>query len=255
MSGPQGSEARASLGRSRVPPHRAALGAYRSSALRTRAQARLRWWWCPFPAIEAEVPTEGDVLEIGCGHGLLSCYLAAAAPARRVTGVDIDDDKIVEARAAAGRLAGPGTGSLRFEAVEAGYLPEGRFDAIVVVDVLYLLSAPAQRRLLAAAAGALGARGVLVVKESATTPRWKYRWCRFQETLATRVFGVTAGGGEGLVFLGPEVYGGWLASAGLDVTDTPLHRGYAWPHHLVVARHPQHSATAVVVGTTETVAE
>lgn len=231
---------RVSDGFSAAAPHRAALRAYRSARLGTRVQTRLRWWWCPFPAVEAEVPSEGDVLEIGCGHGLLSCYLAIAGPARRVTGVDIDRAKIDAARVAAASLARPGIGSLCFDPVEAGYVPAGRHDAIVVADLLYLLDVGEQRRLLLAAAGALAPGGVLVVKESATSPRWKYAWCRVQETLATRVLPVTAtaNAGHGLAFVGPETYRAWLTAAGLDVSDTPLHRGYAWPHHLVVARRP-----------------
>lgn len=228
-------------------PQRRALDAYRDAGAVTRAQTRLRWWWCPFPAIEAEVPVRGDVLEIGCGHGLLSCYLAASGPGRRVTGVDIDAGKVAQAGVAAGRMAasravaaepraGAGAGALHFEAVEPGYAPDGAFDAIVVADVLYLLGRGDQRRLLEAAAAALAPGGVLVLKESAPAPRWKYRWCRFQETLATRLFAVTASTGTGLDFVGPEVLCRWLAAAGLDVTDAPLHRGYAWPHHLVVGR-------------------
>ncbi len=117
----------------------------------TRLHTRLRWWWCPFPVIEAEVPKSGDVLEVGCGHGLLSLYLGLESPSRRVVGVDIDSAKIAEAKEAAGHLH-PSEADVSFEAVDAGYVPRGAWDAIVIADVLYLLSDRQQQSLLEAAA-------------------------------------------------------------------------------------------------------
>ena len=131
----------------------------------TRLHTRLRWWWCPFPVIEAEVPKVGDVLEVGCGHGLLSLYLGLESPARRVVGVDIDSAKIAEAKEAAGRLR-PGEADVSFEAVDPGYVPReylGRDrDRRCAVP-----AAPSQteQSLLDAAARALRPGGALVVKE------------------------------------------------------------------------------------------
>ena len=47
------------------------------------------------------MPRRGEILDAGCGHGLLSLYLAAQSPERRITGVDIDDEKLAVARRAA----------------------------------------------------------------------------------------------------------------------------------------------------------
>jgi 2-polyprenyl-3-methyl-5-hydroxy-6-metoxy-1,4-benzoquinol methylase len=206
----------------------------------TRLHTRLRWWWCPFPAMEAEVPKSGDVLEVGCGHGLLTLYLGLASPARRVVGVDIDADKIAEAERATGRLQ-PGEANVSFRAVEPGYLPDGEWDAIVIADVLYLLTDDGQRMLLEAAAKALRPGGALVVKEMGLTPKWKLRWNRAQETLATRVFRVTETSTQGLTFVAPDRMASWLIEDGLDVTHRPVDHGYPWPHHLIVARRPNGS--------------
>jgi hypothetical protein len=69
----------------------------------------------------------------------------------------------------------------------------------------------------------------------AGTPRWKFRWNQAQETLSTRVLGITASGG-GLHFVPPATMSGWLDDAGLETTSRPLDRGYPWPHHLLVGR-------------------
>lgn len=215
-----------------------ALAAYRDLPLATRLHTRLRWWWCPFPAIEAAVPAGGDVLELGCGHGLLSLYLAVAAPGRRVHGVDIDEAKVAQAATAAQAL--PPTATVTFAPVAPGYLPEGTWDAVVVADVLYLLPPEVQRAIVTAAAGGVRPGGVVVLKEMGLTPRWKLQWNRVQETLATRVLHITDHTGAGLSFVAPDVMAGWLAGAGLDASVTRVDRGYPWPHHLVVGRKLEH---------------
>jgi 2-polyprenyl-3-methyl-5-hydroxy-6-metoxy-1,4-benzoquinol methylase len=220
-------------------PERRALGLFAGGPRSSRLHTRLRWWWCPFPAIEQAVGDAADVLEVGCGHGLLSLYLALARPGRRVTGVDIDADKIKEAAAAAGGLA-PQEADITFEAVAPGYLPgpERSWGAVVFADVLYLLPDEDQRALVVAAARAVREGGVVVIKEMGLTPRWKLRWNRFQETMATKVLRITESVGAGLTFVAPEVMAGWLADEGLDVTTRRIDHGYPWPHHLVVARRP-----------------
>jgi 2-polyprenyl-3-methyl-5-hydroxy-6-metoxy-1,4-benzoquinol methylase len=214
-----------------------AVGLFAGAPPGTRLHTRLRWWWCPFPVIEAAVPKCGDVLEVGCGHGLLSLYLGLESPSRRVVGVDIDSAKITEAKEAVGHLH-PSEADVSFEAVDAAYVPRGAWDAIVIADVLYLLSDSQEQSLLEAAARALRPGGALVVKEMGLTPRWKLTWTRVQETLATRVFGVTESSVTELTFLGPERMVPWLTEEGLDVTHRRVDRGYPWPHHLIVGRRP-----------------
>jgi 2-polyprenyl-3-methyl-5-hydroxy-6-metoxy-1,4-benzoquinol methylase len=214
-----------------VTPARVVLSFYRRAPLAVRAHVRVRWATCPFQAVAAAVPREGRVLEVGCGHGLLANYLARESPEREVHGIDIDGPKIDAARAAA-ELAGVGT---EFTAPPPGRLPDGPWDAIVIVDVLYLLTDDQQRRLLRDCAAALGPGGVLVVKEMSPSPRWKSAWNRVQETLAVRLLHITEGEG-GFTFLAPEELAARMTDDGLVVSHRPLHKGYPHPHHLLVGR-------------------
>ncbi len=224
---------RSPYGRARTSTSREVLSLYVDAPLAVRAHVRLRWWTCPLRAVAAQLPPGGRVLEVGCGHGVFSLLAAVADSDRRVVGVDVDERKVPHARAAADRARLRGA-AVEITVAPPGALPAGPWDAIVVVDVAYLLDAAVQRRLLGECAARLAPGGVLAVKEMALAPRWKFQWNRVQETLAVRVLGITVG--EGMTFVDPAEMGRWLVDEGLDVRHLPLHKGYPHPHHLLVAR-------------------
>lgn len=202
------------------------LQLYASRPLAVRVHVRLRWASCPFEALEAEVPQRGRILDVGCGHGLFSVFMRLQASGRDVFGIDPDQDKVGHARAVAGELG------ITFRV--GTEVPDTPWDAITIVDVLYLLDGGAQRHVVSAAAARLAPGGVLVVKDMATTPRWKYRWNQAQETLAVRVLKLTHGGR--LNFVEPATIATWMRESGLEVGQKRLDKGYVHPHHLVLGR-------------------
>lgn len=211
---------------------------YAKLPARVRGHIAVRWRTCPFPAVAARVPERGRILDYGCGHGAFSAWLAMLAPERRVVGVDLAADKIAAAEAAAREAARRGVPAPEFRRIAPGDLPDGSWDAILFVDVLYLMSEGDQEAILRRAARALAPDGMLLVKEVSNRPRPKALWNRVQETMAVRVFGITAG--RRLRFLPPERHAAWLESEGLAVSREPLDRGFAHPHHLLIAaRRPR----------------
>ena len=213
-------------------PPATTLRRYRSVGRSARLHVALRWRSCPIPDVAASVPATGAVLEVGCGHGLVANYLADTSSLRTVTGVDIDPGKIAVAEAS--RRPGDAT---TFAVVAPGELPDGSFDAVVIVDVLYLLDDPERDALEGAAVERLMPGGVLVVKEVADTPRWKARIAAAQERLSTGPLGITAGSHRG--FDAPGVLADRLVRAGcVDVAIRALHRHRLHPHVLAVGRRP-----------------
>lgn len=219
----------------RGPSSRAAkraISLYRDAPRGDRFHVRGRWWSCPFDAVERAVPLDGRVLEVGCGHGLLSAYLALSSPEREVLGVDIDEHKIELARAAAANLS-PGEAQLSFARVEPGEFADGRWDTIVIADVLYLLAPDDERALLQAMVDHLDEGGSIVVKETDVLPRWKFAINRAQEYAATRILRITQG--ETLDFEPARSLATALEAMGLDARVERVDRGYPHPHALVVA--------------------
>ena len=219
-----------------TPAARIALRCFRGHPRTTRTHVLVRWCSAPLTAVADAVPVSGRVLDLGCGHGLLSLVLAASAPGRTVVGVDVDVAKITEAQQAASAFDEPGR--VRFEAVHGGWQPTpgDDWDAIVICDVLYLLGREAALELLRACAAALGPGGVLVVKEIDQRPAWKYRLARVQELAATRVAKVTQG--EVVRFVDVAGMTEALEVAGLAVQRRRVDRGYPHPHLLLTGRRP-----------------
>jgi trans-aconitate methyltransferase len=212
------------------------LRAYPSLSPSARAHLALRWAMAPLRRIAALVPPEGVVLDLGCGHGLVSLLLARSQPARRVIGLDWDARRLETART----LAEP---NLRFEFCDlAGEAPFPAARGILLADVAYLLSPPDQERLLARCAAALEPGGVLVLKETVDAPRWKAALSRFQEALAVRAFGLTRG--RALHFRGSDAWVRLLESLGLEVRVVPLDRFRYHPHAAFVARRAAGGAEA-----------
>ena len=208
------------------------LSLYSAAPPAVRLHVRVRWATCPLRAVAAQLPAAGSLLEVGCGHGLLSLYLALAGAGRTITGIDVDRDKLAAARAAAARAGLAAT----FQPVAGADLPEGPWEGIAIVDVLYLLDASDQRSLLRSCAERLAPGGVLAVKEMAPVPHWKATWNVVQETASVKILGITQG--KRFTFLPPDELAGAMAAGGLAVRDRPLHRGYPHPHHLLVGHKP-----------------
>jgi len=205
---------------------------YHGFDARARFHVWLRWRLFPFDRLLDFIPVEGTAADLGCGHGHWALFLAMQRPGLEVWGIDPDKEKIqVAAKAAAGHFD-----NLYFT---AGLAEEARYpqcDVISLIDVLYLVPHGGQESILKHAAAQLKPGGRLLLKEMGHTPRWKYFWNAFQETLSVRLLGVTYG--SRFYFRTAEEWGRILEQAGLVVEFTPLHKGYPYPHLLVTGIKP-----------------
>lgn len=219
------------------PPRSAAakraLGLWKQSPNSSRVHTRIRWWTAPFEALESEIPRAGNILEVGCGHGVFTSFIALSSQSRNVVGVDIDAEKI---KLAEGSLRGLRSDEARvsFEHLPSGEIPKvgGGWNAIVFADVLYLLAPEDRSRLLSECVAALAPAGLLIVKEVDTRPRFKARIAQLQEFLATKVMRITDG--DALNFPSAADIETLMTSKGLATRVARLDKGYFHPHCVVV---------------------
>lgn len=131
-----------------------------------------------FATLDEVVPRQGFILDLGCGYGMATHWLACFTDGRRFLGVDYDEEKIRVARRSA-----PEHPRIQFEAgdiLEREYPP---CDAILLLDVLHYWTPEKQQRILDKARRALRPGGRLVVRDGARAAsdahRQVHRWERF----------------------------------------------------------------------------
>jgi len=122
--------------------------------------------WLPaVDGLAARLARGGRVAELGCGQGWAALAVARAFPAAAVLGLDCDPASIDEARTHAA-LAGV---AVRFECADAAALAgQGRFDVILLLEVLHDLARPLDA--LAAARAALAEGGTVLVADECVAP-------------------------------------------------------------------------------------
>ncbi len=172
---------------------RDALERYRQARFDARWLVHGRAFLSDLPFVEQYVPRHGFIVDLGCGQGLFSNLLKEVSPQRRVLGIDVDARKIEIARRTI-----QGREGLRFEVGDITAAPPPRCDAIVIVDVLYLLPSEAQEAVLRNSAAALSENAPVVVKAQERSVGPKYALTFAQETMSVAL-GFTRGG-RGLHF-------------------------------------------------------
>ena len=194
-----------------------AVHRYRRAPLFARWSVHGRAFVADLARVEEYVPRRGFIVDLGCGHGLFANLLVEASPQRRVLGMDLDDRKIAVARATVGERDG-----LRFEVADVVAVPPPRCDAVTIVDVLYLLSAADQERVLRNAAAALAEGAPLIVKaqESRIDPRYAVTYA--QEVVAVGL-GLTRGSRQAFHFPSREEALEMFARTGFraDIVEMP----------------------------------
>ncbi|NCT68420.1 MAG: methyltransferase domain-containing protein [Rhodanobacteraceae bacterium] len=171
--------------------------------------------------------SDTDLLDIGCGIGLLGFYLRECGFRGAYRGVDVDAAKIAAARAAACHYA-----DLCFEAVDASVLPTFR-GHVALLDVLHYLHHADQARLLHAAAARVAPGALLIVRNVLRDRSWRFRATVVEEKIlyATRWMCSPA-----RHFPCREEVEAPLRAAGLDVETRPLWGVTPFNSFVIVAR-------------------
>jgi len=128
----------------------------------------LRAWILPIAQIDCCLPKEGTIIDLGCGQGIITSYIARNK-SRRVIGVDLDTS----------RLRQSNSKNLKFVNANIVTYNLKRPNGIVISDVMHHLSYEDQDKLLSRISKSLKKGGVFVVKEIDTHEFVRSRLSRF----------------------------------------------------------------------------
>jgi SAM-dependent methyltransferase len=154
-----------------------------------------------FVAVDAAVPMRGEILDVGCGYGLMAQWLTLAAPERRVLGVDFDAEKIRVAQAVA--RTNQQTTFAHRDLLDGAEFPP--CDTALLGDVLHYFPDAVKAELLQRIFAALRPGGRLVLRDAMAEETSAHRTVTRWEKIAVRL-------------------GQNRTHHGLHFTDEPTHR-------------------------------
>lgn len=127
------------------------------------------------------LPTQGRLVDVGCGRGIL---LALLAEARAVSGhrLELHGIEPREAAASVARAALRGDATIVHAGAEDAPLPA--CSVVTILDVLHYLGEAEQDRLIDRAAQALEPGGVLILREADAAAGWPFVAVRVGERFA-----------------------------------------------------------------------
>ncbi len=138
----------------------------------TRVYSNIRFRIIPLRFLEEisqYVPEHGNILDLGCGFGLFSLYLALSHPGVQVTGVDISENRINTARRSAQEL---GVKNVQFHAQDIReYEVSAKYDLVITLDLLHHIPYEDGNLLLKKISQWLAPEGILLLKDITTRPR------------------------------------------------------------------------------------
>jgi 2-polyprenyl-6-hydroxyphenyl methylase/3-demethylubiquinone-9 3-methyltransferase len=176
-----------------------------------RAFIRARMRVLPLEELDRIVPKKGTIVEIGCGHGIISNYLALASNERRVVGIDIDPERIAIARGAAN-----GRKNIEYFLGEFRNYPLAGAEMVILFGVLLLIPFPLWKGLFEAIHAALKPGGSVLLHDVKKDDSATFRLHKAKEWLL-HVTGITKG--SGFFVMEPEALQGFLREARFSVAD------------------------------------
>lgn len=168
-----------------------------------------------------------SILDVGCGFGLLGCYLAHFAPDLTYLGIELDDSRVRVAQNLSQRLRLP---QVTFRRGDARDLPVqgSTFDAVLMVDLLHHVADSTKEDLLRTSRAILADHGLLIVKDVDTRPAAKLLFTWLMDVAVARTFRMS--------YWSETRLSQAATSVGFRVDRYPVVDILPYPHTLVVAK-------------------
>ncbi|MBI5048502.1 MAG: class I SAM-dependent methyltransferase [Deltaproteobacteria bacterium] len=187
----------------------------------------------PFEKVSKYIPDHADILDMGCGYGILIDLINAKKDNCKITGIDIDPKRIevLQEKYPHNRFI---AGDVLAEANKL-LIEKCKFDCIIIFDVIYLFKPEKQRELIRIASELLKPSGIFLIKEIDTEVGLRFLFSYLQELLSVKIVKMTKG--DGLHFISK-----WDISKELyknDMNTEIIRMGSIFhPHTLIIGRKP-----------------
>jgi len=145
------------------------LEVYRPLSVWDSFYLRTRWRLCPFELVESLVPKSGNILDFGCGYGMLANLLNLKSPSRMVVGIDMNEKRISVAKHSIGNRRNISFHCNSLESTEAV-----QNDAVVMTDVLHHIDDYGVNRLFETINLRLSDNGIIIILDVDKAPLWKF---------------------------------------------------------------------------------
>ena len=191
---------------------------YRDQSPLVRWYVHCRARYYPLATCFKHLPPRGNIIDMGCGDGVLTLLLALQLPEATIVGYDPNCRRLVHARRASAGLK-----NVSF--IESDWMNArcGPFDAMVLVDVLHHVSYAEQAAMLRSCVAGLKPSGVVVINETdpSTPVRWRYWWNYLSDVLLYPT-------SERCQFRTPTQMTVMLQDAGLRIQIQPLNGAFGF---------------------------
>jgi len=178
------------------------------------------------------LPKQGNILDAGCGYGFLSYMLYFTSPQRQLTGIDYDEKKITVANNCFSRNE-----HINFEYADISKFAFGRYDGIVLSDVLHYLQPEQQKLVIERCINSLNPGGVIIIRDGNEDLGKRHKRTRMTEVWSTRIMGFNKTTGQGLSYLSGSVIKEIAAKFNMDYTEIDNARFTS--NMLFIIKHPQ----------------
>lgn len=195
------------------------------------------------------LPSEGRLLDLGCGRGILLALLLTARDrlerglyppgwAPPPAGLELHGIETGARAAAAGRTALADKATIETADLRDADLPPAR--AILLLDVLHYLPAPDQEELIGRIAAALEPGGLLLIRDADAAGGWRFTATRIQERLCALG---RRHWQQRFCYRSADEWRRLLESSGLAVDVRPMGMGTPYANVLLAARRADASVS------------